>query len=117
MKIFVKFIPSLVALILLITAAYQLIKRNNSRAYKVVPNMFKAKIIKITKYYRGRYDLEVVDKKGISVRIIDREFAEIAELISVGDSLIRDDFQICPYFKTKNQNVERCYLEYYPSQS
>jgi hypothetical protein len=116
MKIFVKFIPSLVALILLITAAYQLIKRSNSRTYKEVPDKFKAKIVKITKYYRGRYDLEVVEEKGISVRIMDREFTEIAEMISVGDSLIRDDFQSCPYFKTKNQIFKRCHLVYSPSQ-
>lgn len=115
MKIFVKFIPSLIALILLITGAYLLIKRSNSRTYKEIPNKFKAKIIRIKKQYRGRYDLEVAEGNGKSVVVIDRKFAQIAELISVGDSIIRDNDQNCPYFKSKNQIVQRCYLEYWPT--
>jgi hypothetical protein len=115
MKIFVKFIPSLIALILLITGAYLLIKRSNSRTYKEIPNNFKAKISRIKKQYRGRYDLEVTDGYSKSAFIRDRNFAEIVELISVGDSIIRDNDQNCPYFKSKNQIVQRCYLEYWPT--
>jgi hypothetical protein len=115
MKIFVKFIPFLVAFILLIIAAYQLIKRSNSRTYEEVPNNFKAKIIRIKKQYRGSYDLEVLVENGRTVIVIDRKFTGIAEIISVGDSLLRDNYGSCPYFKSKNKIVERCYLEYWPT--
>ena len=70
---------------------------------------FKAKIIKIKKQYRGRYDLELLSYDGKKILISDNNFRYYVDKINIGDSVIKNSGTNCFNYKKDSQVIfESC---------
>lgn len=79
---------------------------------KLIPSIFKSKIISIKKQYRGTYDFKLLKNNGDIFFAIDRNFNEIENLITIGDSLIVESINGCPVFISNDTLINRCGLEF-----
>ena len=70
---------------------------------------FRGKITKITKYYRGRYDLELNVNRTNKIILSDYDFGIYKEKVKVGDSLIKSKNTDCFYYKRNEMTIaESC---------
>lgn len=56
-------------------------------------------ITAITKYYRGRYDLELKLSKGKVIILSDYSFENYKDVVKTGDSLVKQSGTNCFYYK------------------
>ena len=66
---------------------------------------FRGEITKITKYYRGRYDLELSINGTNKIILSDYDFGLYKEKIKLGDSLIKSKNIDCFYYKRKGISI------------
>ena len=93
---------------LFLGAVYFMFKLSERKTVSNYNVQFRGVIIKITKYYRGRYDLELLvgDTKII---LSDYNFGEYNNKVNIGDSLIKINNTDCFYYKqSENIVAENC---------
>ena len=70
---------------------------------------FRGKITKITKYYRGRYDVELNINRTNKIILSDYNLGIYKEKVRVGDSLVKSNNTDCFYYKRNDIKIaESC---------